>query len=81
MAFPKTVRLRQITIDSVVYRWHFQAGEMKGILFVYGPNSSGAPLHVHSEDWFDLWLSWPFHNPKTSLVVTPVWFGISFSGL
>lgn len=72
MAFPKKSRFRRIVIDDVIYRWQLYAGEMRGSIVIYGPESSGAPLKIRSADWFDVWLSWPFQNPKEPILVSPV---------
>ena len=71
MAFPKKLRFRRITIDGVVYRWQFSGGEMQGVISIYGPLSSGRNLKIRSQDWFDMWLSYPFHRWRASHIVTP----------
>ena len=71
MAFPKKRGLRQITVGNIVYRWRIAVGELRGVLTVYGPNSSDRVLIVNSYQWFDLWLSHPFWLEVAPEIVTP----------
>lgn len=71
MAFPKKARLRQISVDGVVYRWRAGFGELRGTLSIYGPDSSGRKLQIRSQHWFDIWLSYPFQLKKAPIIVSP----------
>ena len=63
--------MRRISVDSVIYRWRFCGGELTGTLHIYGPNSGGQTLKVHSQQWCDLWLSFPLPPGHAPVVVTP----------
>ena len=71
MAFPKTARLRKISVDGVIYRWRATFGELQGTLSIYGPESSGQVLHIRSQHWFDMWLSYFFALKKAPVLVSP----------